>query len=368
LPIAVWANNFNYERIPIVLAYSRSGLLAFALASASVLYGETSAPSAGQRLANPSNIERAVVLNNLGTIALARRDYAGAEGWFRQGYTLLTHNHFPETHAAGSLLTNLALALQQQSRYAEAKPFYELASAAFRASTSEATLEFAKFLTNSGELSFELGDFADAVRKQRQAVAIEDALPCVPRQDRAYTLNYLALALARTDALEEARTLFQKAIDLSGGDSARSTRQLVEILNNLSVTDRRSGHLDAAALHANEALQLASLQLAPEEPAWASLWNNLGMIALERKDLRGAKEYYEKSAAVSLRISGRDSPRYAAALSNLATLEAKQGHHKRAQSLWSAALTIDESRLGPAHPQVASDLANLAAESFYAKK
>lgn len=321
-----------------------------------------------QRLANPSKIETAVVLNNLGTIGLARHDYTGAEAWFRQGYTLLAQNHLLGTQTAGSLLTNLALDLQQQSRYAEAKPFYDLAFAAFRESANESTPEFAKLLTNAGELSSELGDFADTVRKQRKAVAIEDALPSPPAEDRAYTLNHLALALTRTEALEEARTVFQKALDLASGDSVRSTRQRVETLNNLSGVERRSGRLATAAQHAQEALRLASLRLAPDEPVWAGLWNNLGMIALEANDLRAAKEYYEKSAALSLRISGRDSPRYAAALSNLATLDAKQGHHKRAQSLWSKALTIDETQLGPAHPQVASDLANLAAESFYAKK
>jgi tetratricopeptide (TPR) repeat protein len=326
-----------------------------------------------RRLGNPSKIETAVVLNNLGTIALARRDYADAEAWFRQSYALLEQHHLLETQTAGPVLTNLALALQQLSRYTEAGQFYELAFTAFRASASEASLEFAKWLTNSGQLSFELGNFADAVRKQRRAVEMEDALPFVPSHDRAYTLNHLALALGRTDALDEARALFHKAIELvrsepMGSDPAQSAKQLVEMWNNLSAAERRSGDLDAAGQHANEALRLASRELAPDEPVWAGLWNNLGMIALAGNDLRAARDYYEKSAAVSLHISGRDSPRYAAALSNLATLEARQGRHARARALWNTARGIDEARLGPQHPQVASDLENLAAESFYAKK
>jgi tetratricopeptide (TPR) repeat protein len=416
LPIFVFANNFDCERIPIVLRYSRSGFLSLALVAAGLL-GDTlpqpaeeslaaaisslkdpAGPEAvvlwnemgrlrqirsqmdlaeqafrrafdlNQGLANPSNIETAIVLNNLGTIAQARHDYRGAEALFRQCYTLLSQNHLLGTQIAGSLLTNLALDLQQQNRYAEAKSFYELASAAFRDSANEASPEFAKLLTNSGELSFELGDFADAVQKQRKAVEIDEALPSIPSEDRAHTLNRLGLALTRTEALDEARTVFQKALDLATGDSLQSIRERVEIWNNLSGVDRRSGHPAAAAQHAQEALRLASLRLVPDEPVWAGLWNNLGMLALETNDLRAAKEYYGKSAASSLRISGRDSPRYAAALSNLATLEGKQGHHKHAQSLWNTALKIDQTWLGPTHPQVASDLANLAAESFYAKK
>jgi tetratricopeptide (TPR) repeat protein len=321
-----------------------------------------------ERLGNPSKIETAVVLNNLGTIAVARRDYPRAEAWFRQSQALLTQYRLLETQTAGSVLTNLALGLQQQGRYVEAKPVYELAFAAFRASAKETSLEFAKLLTNAGELSFELGDFADAVLKQRRAVEVEDALPSVPIHDRAYTLNRLASALGRTDALAEARVLFQKAIDLASGNPDQSAKLLVEMLNNLSAVERRSGRLDLASEHAQDALRRASRELPPDEPVWAGLWNNLGMIALAEKDLRAAKEYYERSAALSLRMSGQSSPRYAAALSNLATIEARQGHRGRAQSLWNTALGIDEARLGQEHPQVASDLANLAAEAFHSKK
>lgn len=323
-----------------------------------------------QRLGAPSKIETAVVLNNLGSIAVARRDYAGAEKWFRQSYGLLSDRHLLETPTAGSVLSNLALDLQQQGRYAEAKPFYERAFAAFRAARQETGLEFAKLLLNAGELSFETGDFRDAVEKHRRAVAIENALPSIPAYDHAYALNRLALALGRTDGLEEARALLQKASDLVAdrAASAQSAKLRVEIVNNLSGVERRSGHLAGAHEHAQEALQLASHELAPDDALWAGLWNNLGMIALAENNLRAAKDYYEKSAAAALEVSGGGSARYAAALSNLATIEARQGHRGRAQSLWSTALAIDEAHLGPEHPQVASDLSNLAAEAFYARK
>ncbi|MGH8100204.1 MAG: tetratricopeptide repeat protein, partial [Chthoniobacterales bacterium] len=149
MPIFVCANNFDYERFPIVLRYSRSGFLALALAAslpgdtlpqpaekllattisslkdpagpeAVVLWNEMGrlrqtraetdlaeqafrrAFDLNQRLANPSKIETAVVLNNLGTIAQARRDYPGAEALFRQCYTLLSQNHLLGTQIAGS--------------------------------------------------------------------------------------------------------------------------------------------------------------------------------------------------------------------------------------------------------------------------
>ncbi|HEY6991162.1 MAG TPA: tetratricopeptide repeat protein [Bryobacteraceae bacterium] len=323
-----------------------------------------------QRLGAPSKIETAVVLNNLGTVGVARRDYAGAEAWFRQSYALLSEHHLLETPTAGSVLSNLALDLQQQGRYAEAKPFYERAFAAFRAARQETGLEFAKLLINAGEFSFETGDFRDAVEKHRRAVAVEAALPFVAAYDRAYALNRLALALGRTDGLEEARALLQKASDLVANPAAleQSAKLRVEIVNNLSGAERRSGRLAAAHEHAQEALRLASHELAPVDPLWAGLWNNFGMIALAENDLRAAKDYYEKSAAAALEISGRSSARYAAALSNLGTIESRQGRHGRAQSLWKTALAINEASLGPEHPQVASDLSNLAAEAFYAKK
>jgi tetratricopeptide (TPR) repeat protein len=325
-----------------------------------------------ERLANPSKMEVAVILNNLGTLSLARGQYKLAETPLRQSYSILETNHLLETEAAGALLTNLALDLQQQGRNAEALPFYNLAFTAFRVSASETTLEYAKLLTNSGQLSFEMGRIREAVGSQRKAIEIQNALPSVDNLNRAHALNNLASALAQIDDLVEAQTLLSQAIELLKNSDPthlpRAPRQLVETLNNLAVVERRAGHRTAAVQHAQEALDVASTRLSRTDPLLAGVWNTLGMIALEKNDLRQARESYEKSAALLLEISGRESAKYAAALSNLATIEAREGHRKQAQSMWQAALAIDESQLGPTHLRVASDLANLAVQSFYNKK
>jgi tetratricopeptide (TPR) repeat protein len=258
--------------------------------------------------------------------------------------------------------------LQRQARREEAQQAYERAFAAFRQSQSEKTAEFAKLITNSGLLSFETGRFGDAATKHRRAWEIQSALPDVDDRERAFTLNNLALALVQLDQLSEAESLFRKAIALQKNDNiSKPNLNSVETLNNLAVLEKNTGRPDAAEQHEQEALQLAARCLGRDDKVLASIWNNQGTIAVERKDFRAAKELFEKAAELWVRTSGPDSPDYASALSNLAGLEAKQGHRKEAQALFSTALRIDEAHLGPNHPKVAADLGNLAAQRYCQK-
>ena len=57
---------------------------------------------------------------------------------------------------------------------------------------------------------------------------------------------------------------------------------------------------------------------------------------------------------------GPAHPDVAASLNNLAVLYAAQGKYTVAEPLHKRALAIDEKALGPNHPDVAADLSNLA--------
>jgi tetratricopeptide (TPR) repeat protein len=100
----------------------------------------------------------------------------------------------------------------------------------------------------------------------------------------------------------------------------------------------------------------------------ATVWNNLGSLATQRKDFKEAAEQYQKSAALWLRTLGPNSPQYATTLSNIGSLESLRGHHKQAQQIATRALAIDRAYFGPNHPHLAADLANLGDEYFYRNK
>jgi tetratricopeptide (TPR) repeat protein len=317
-----------------------------------------------QLLTEPDPAQTASLLSNLGTISQSQGKFKEAEKYFRQSYTLLEEKHLTETATAAPVLNNLALDLQQQGRYKEANQFYSLAFAAFHRVQAENSLEFAKLLMNSGTFDYETGRPADALPKHRRVIQIQSTLS-VRDYDRGYALNNLGLTLFELNHLSEAENCFQKALELERHGPVHI--KVVETLNSLSVLESKTGRLEAAKQHAQQALQLAEQNGEKDDPVFANIWNNLGMIAVAQHDLREAKRMFEKAKERWIVTVGMNSPQYSATLSNLAGLESKHGHHKEARKLLSETLRIDQARWGPNHPQVATDLANLASQLFFLK-
>ncbi|HEY1951114.1 MAG TPA: tetratricopeptide repeat protein [Bryobacteraceae bacterium] len=316
-----------------------------------------------QLLTEPNTAQTASLLSNLGTISQSQGKFKEAEKYFRQSYALLEEKHLTETATAAPVLNNLALDLQQQGRYKEAEQFYSLAFAAFHRVQAENSPEFAKLLMNSGTFDFETGRPADALPKHRRVIQIQSTLPSVRDYDRGYALNNLGLTLFELNHLSEAESCFREALELEKHGPVHI--KVVETLNSLSVLESKTGRLEAAKQHAQQALQLAEQNGERNDPVFATIWNNLGMIAVAQHDLREAKRMFEKAKERWIVTVGTNSPQYSATLSNLAGLESKHGRHKEARKMLSETLRIDQARWGPNHPQVAADLANLASQLFF---
>jgi tetratricopeptide (TPR) repeat protein len=133
---------------------------------------------------------------------------------------------------------------------------------------------------------------------------------------------------------------------------------VVLTLNNLATLEERAGQLSEARRDQSEALRLAALCLAANDPIWARLWNNLGKIALGERKTAEAKKLYEQALRLWLSTEGKSS-NYAATLTCLASIEAQKGQRRAAESMYAEALQIDEKMLGENHPRVASDLTNV---------
>jgi hypothetical protein len=70
---------------------------------------------------------------------------------------------------------------------------------------------------------------------------------------------------------------------------------------------------------------------------------------------------YERALAINEKAYGRDHPKVATSLNNLALLYKTQGQYTQAEPLYKRSLAIGEKALGPGHPDVATSLENMAA-------
>jgi tetratricopeptide (TPR) repeat protein len=99
-------------------------------------------------------------------------------------------------------------------------------------------------------------------------------------------------------------------------------------------------------------------RLRPDDPAGLS-W--LGRSLFGAADLDGAELLFRRALAIDEKALGPDHPDVATDLNNLAALLHTKGDYVGAEALYRRALAIAEKTLGPDHPDVARDLNNLAA-------
>src|SRR5690606_5468965 len=110
---------------------------------------------------------------------------------------------------------------------------------------------------------------------------------------------------------DEARPLLERAVESlrRGGPGVRL--DLAEALRSLSVQDRRSGNLEAAADRLEEATALVEASFPAEHPRVALLRMTRGNLAKKLGDPVRAVEHYAAALGAYRKIYGSDHPRLA---------------------------------------------------------
>ena len=130
--------------------------------------------------------------------------------------------------------------------------------------------------------------FTAGMVQERRALAIQSKLPAATNLQKAYVRNNLALGLIQMGNLAEAKTCFLKAIELEGNGNPH----IIETLSNLASLEEKTGNYAEAWTDETEAEQIAQKILPANEIGWATVRNNLGLIAFRRGDLHEAERKY----------------------------------------------------------------------------
>jgi tetratricopeptide (TPR) repeat protein len=86
----------------------------------------------------------------------------------------------------------------------------------------------------------------------------------------------------------------------------------------------------------------------------------LASVVQDQGDLKTARTMLERVLSIEETILGPNHPDLASTLNGLAVVMKKQGELDAARTIFQRALSIHEAALGPNHPQVATTLSNLA--------
>ena len=206
-----------------------------------------------------------------------------------------------------------------------------------------------------------IGEYDDAERLARDALAIQRSLYSPPHPALARGATNLATSLHWKGRYDESEAEYRSAIRQQRALYASGHPELARNLGFLArlVFDAR-GELDES-----EALYRESIEMLRDLSDGATpdlAWNleGLGVLARRRGDNAGARDYYEQALEIRVETQGGDHPEVGSTLNNLAIVFGSDGDLDGAETMFQRALDVWRSALGPAHPEVASGLNNLA--------
>jgi len=143
----------------------------------------------------------------------------------------------------------------------------------------------------------------------------------------------------------EAEILFQKVRSQGKEKAAEANFQLAQLAES---------RIDYAAAYR---YSKEAADLRPDNPIYL---NQAGLIAQRVGRYSEAEPLYNRALAIDEKAYGLNHPEVATDLNNLAALYKTQGRYAQAEPLYKRSLAIKEKALGPDHPAVATSLNNLA--------
>lgn len=187
----------------------------------------------------------------------------------------------------------------------------------------------------------------------------KDAPALAAPVDLADILEGRALEESGRGHLAAARVLHEQAVEIRRerlGEADPKLPQSLTWLGNLALQEDR---LDQAAWLHEHALRVLTKLHGPEHPLLAVPLHNLAVVARHRGDLDQAADLYEQSLALKLQHLGWLHPSVAVTLSNLGNLARSSGDLQSAMCYYARARDIFEQTLGGVNPGLAAALVGL---------
>jgi CHAT domain-containing protein/Tfp pilus assembly protein PilF len=314
-----------------------------------------------EKALGPEHPRVAMSLNNLAVLLETQGNYAEARPLQERALKIREKALGPEHPDVAMSLNNLAMLLQTQGNYQEARPLFERALRIVEKALGPEHPDVALSLNNLALLLQTQGNYGEARPLYERSLKIREKALDPEHPDVANSLNSLAGLLETQGNYEEARPLFERSLKIYEKALGPEHPKVALSLNNLASLLKTQGNYDEARPLYERSIKIWEKALGPEHPDVATSMNNLASLLCEQGDYGGARPLYERSLKIYEKALGPEHPDVARSLNNLATLLCDQGNHEEAHPLFERSLKIREKALGPEHSKVATSLNNLAA-------
>jgi tetratricopeptide (TPR) repeat protein len=236
---------------------------------------------------------------------------------------------------------------------AAAERFREAAAQVFRPGSPR----LCDALEISGDVCQASGFLAEAARDFEEALTQNLAIGATGAAARVAAK--LALLLDHMEKAGPAQDSYLRALELFDADHDHT--QHCMLLSNLAALEKRTGQLESALSHYNEAIELASRLYGEVHPETALAFNNLGVAQTEAANWVEAENAHMRALGIREKLFGAMHPEVAQSLGNLAVVYHSSGNHQKAEAFYRAALKTYNAFLAPGDPAIEHVTANFEA-------
>ncbi|MFG0305790.1 MAG: tetratricopeptide repeat protein [Phycisphaerales bacterium JB040] len=208
----------------------------------------------------------------------------------------------------------------------------------------------ARLLHSTGSIMLELGLSEEALRPQRQALALRrehlgDADP-----DTLASVRDTGVALAGLGRYQEAEPLYREALATATAIHGPEHEETYRASNNLGHLLHQTGAYEEAESLYTSAYQGHLALHGPEHEFTLGALINLGYLAQQRGQLDKAEEYLTRAVETSRRVFTNDESELLGALANMGGLMTMRGRLDEAVPYFREALEGFRRTLGDKHP------------------
>ena len=232
------------------------------------------------------------------------------------------------------LLSNLGTLLQRMGKREEARPLYEEALQACRATLGDRHPSTLTSISNMGSLLQDIGKLEEARPLLEEALQACRATLGDRHPDTLTSISNLGGLLMAMGKLHEARPLLEEALQARKETLGAHHPDTLISINNRAMLLTKMGKLDEARPLYEEALQVQRLLMGHHPDTLISI-NNMAMLLKAMGELDEARPLYEEALLAKRELLGRLHPSTLISIYNLGALLEKQGKRSPRPSLSS---------------------------------
>lgn len=305
--------------------------------------------------------DTATSMNGLAQLYYAQGHYAQAEVLYEKALHIWQQVFWSDHSHVALVLNNLARLYRAQGRYGRAEEYYDQALAIRERVLSPEHPDVAQTLHHRARLYRSQGKYKAALEDYLRALAIREEVLGANHPDVAATMNNLARLYRVLGNYTQAENLHLQALALREKALGFEHPDVAQTLNNLARLYLKQGRYADAASRGRQAWVIWKNTLGEKHHYLALILNNLGEIAYAQGNYRRAETLYIAALTLQERASDVDNhPHVSLILNNLAEICLKRERYSEAEAYVRRAIAIREQILGSEHPYIAFSLTILA--------